>query len=532
VHRTGNCQAFQLPGNLANFGGALGQPLPNPVRLKMESFFNTSFTDVRVHVGPQASSIGALAFTHGSNLYFAPGQYNTTTTQGQKLLGHELAHVLQQRAGRVANPFGSGVAVVQDQAMEAEADRLGLGAASHRGEAPLKTVVNRPQGKENHTLKCAAIRSSSAAQAKLIDKTYSQSSRAKEVYKSNEWVYRYEILWSVREYYRHRVAEECLRKHAKSGIAELRLQYEQAIQAMENLIKDSGGPVTDWRNDTIDAAWRKVISTLDNLVIALNEHDLRAWRQLDERGDVVYGDPPLSEAEARTIIDTIERGKATSVTRKLMRAGSLFTLKYEDLEHEWGILKYKSADECKLIIGDATGVTWGDFLEVGFPVLHSHPYFEAGKPRNRYGQVSTATKEIAKHGDLPDGVVRWSDLNQKSILTDDQRRSDAQREVSKIFPSASDIEFCGKHKVGVHHVHTTYAVLDHRTQGRCIANPNVFQGMGDMPRLVFVITDARPAGDGLNYTCTMTAMRGAEPFWTRVVTTDGIGPFGLLHWRA
>jgi len=132
IQRTANAQAFQLPANLSNFAGLVGQPLPEPVRQKMESFFNTSFTDVRVHVGAQASSIGALAFTHGSNLYFAPGQYNPHTVQGQQLLGHELTHVLQQRAGRVRNPFGSGVAVVQDSAMEAEADRNGMRASAHR----------------------------------------------------------------------------------------------------------------------------------------------------------------------------------------------------------------------------------------------------------------------------------------------------------------------------------------------------------------------------------------------------------------
>jgi hypothetical protein len=132
VQRNANGEAFQLPANLANFGGTVGQPLPDPVRQKMESFFNTSFADVRVHVGPQASSVGAVAFTHGSNLYFAPGQYNPNTAHGQQLLGHELTHVVQQRSGRVKNPFGSGVAVVQDRTMEAEADRLGLGAAAHQ----------------------------------------------------------------------------------------------------------------------------------------------------------------------------------------------------------------------------------------------------------------------------------------------------------------------------------------------------------------------------------------------------------------
>ena len=96
----------------------------------MESFFNTSFADVRVHVGQEAQSDRRLAFTHGTDLYFAPGQYNPQSSQGQQLLGHELTHVLQQRAGRVRNPLGSGVAVVQDPALEAEAERMGLRAAS------------------------------------------------------------------------------------------------------------------------------------------------------------------------------------------------------------------------------------------------------------------------------------------------------------------------------------------------------------------------------------------------------------------
>lgn len=141
VQRVGNGEAFQLPANLPGFGGAGGQPLPDPVRQKMESFFGASFADVRVHVGSQAHSIGALAFTHGSNLYFAPGQYNPNTTQGRQLLGHELTHVVQQRAGRVRNPFGSGIAVVQDRGMEAEAERMGQRAAAHQPTVQRKSAA-------------------------------------------------------------------------------------------------------------------------------------------------------------------------------------------------------------------------------------------------------------------------------------------------------------------------------------------------------------------------------------------------------
>jgi hypothetical protein len=109
-----------------------GWPLPRDVQAKMEGALGASFADVRIHVGPEASSIGAIAFTWGSNIHFAPGQYNPHTQHGQFLLGHELQHVVQQRAGRVGNPFGSGVAVVQDQMLEQEADRMGQTAANWR----------------------------------------------------------------------------------------------------------------------------------------------------------------------------------------------------------------------------------------------------------------------------------------------------------------------------------------------------------------------------------------------------------------
>ncbi len=121
---------FALPPTFALKPHGTGQRLPEPVQRKMEAFFGADFSDVMVHIGPEAPSIGALAFTHGSDLYFAPGQYRPTTSEGQRLLGHELTHVLQQQAGRVRNAFGSGLAVVQDQALEAEAERMGQRAAT------------------------------------------------------------------------------------------------------------------------------------------------------------------------------------------------------------------------------------------------------------------------------------------------------------------------------------------------------------------------------------------------------------------
>jgi hypothetical protein len=130
VQRHGD--AFAIEGRQLGLVSSGGRMLPDAVRTKMETALGADFSNVRVHVGPHAERIGAIAFTVGSDIYFAPGRYQPDTLQGQQLLGHELTHVVQQRAGKVRNPLGSGLAVVQDRALEAEADRLGQRAAAFR----------------------------------------------------------------------------------------------------------------------------------------------------------------------------------------------------------------------------------------------------------------------------------------------------------------------------------------------------------------------------------------------------------------
>ncbi|MEH2157017.1 eCIS core domain-containing protein [Nostoc sp.] len=117
--------------NLAPSSG--GQLMPKLVQQKMETSFGTDFSDVRIHEGSQAEKIGAIAYTQGTNIHFRPGKYQPTTQSGQELLGHELAHVQQQRAGRVTAPQSKGVAINADPQLELEADVMGAKAA--RGES-------------------------------------------------------------------------------------------------------------------------------------------------------------------------------------------------------------------------------------------------------------------------------------------------------------------------------------------------------------------------------------------------------------
>lgn len=110
-----------------------GAPLPGGLQHKMEGSFGRDFSSVRVHQGDHATQLGALAYAQGTDLHFAPGQYQPDTPSGQALIGHELAHVVQQSDGRVAAPAqAKGAPVVADHGLEDEADRAGQAAA--RGE--------------------------------------------------------------------------------------------------------------------------------------------------------------------------------------------------------------------------------------------------------------------------------------------------------------------------------------------------------------------------------------------------------------
>ncbi|HSI51428.1 MAG TPA: DUF4157 domain-containing protein [Ideonella sp.] len=80
-----------------------GQALPATEQHFFGSRMGADFSGVRVHQDAQAgalsSSLSARAFTVGRDLYFGPGEYQPGSTDGRRLIAHELTHVLQQRHG-------------------------------------------------------------------------------------------------------------------------------------------------------------------------------------------------------------------------------------------------------------------------------------------------------------------------------------------------------------------------------------------------------------------------------------------------
>ncbi|MFY0564052.1 DUF4157 domain-containing protein [Archangium lansingense] len=109
----------------------------------MESYFGADFSGVRLHLSPEPKRLGARAFTLGSHIFIDPQQYQPDTASGRELLAHELAHVLQQRSGRVSVPAGVLPIVFEDRALEAEAAFMGALAGTLR---PAPKAFATPRG--------------------------------------------------------------------------------------------------------------------------------------------------------------------------------------------------------------------------------------------------------------------------------------------------------------------------------------------------------------------------------------------------
>ncbi len=79
-----------------------GKPLPVDTNAFFSSRFGYNFSDVKVHTGKEAAgsakTLNAKAYTIGNDIVFNEGQLNTDTTEGKKLMAHELTHVVQQNS--------------------------------------------------------------------------------------------------------------------------------------------------------------------------------------------------------------------------------------------------------------------------------------------------------------------------------------------------------------------------------------------------------------------------------------------------
>ena len=96
----------------ANIPSGGGAPLAGAVRGKMEGQLGADLSNVRVHDHGQsaeaADQLGARAFTVGSDVHFNKGEFAPGTKEGDRLLAHELTHVVQGAGSAVQRKAQSG----------------------------------------------------------------------------------------------------------------------------------------------------------------------------------------------------------------------------------------------------------------------------------------------------------------------------------------------------------------------------------------------------------------------------------------
>lgn len=115
-----------VPGIVDDVLRSAGRPLDPASRAVMEASFGHDFSRVRVHTDTAAAesarALRARAYTVGRTIVFGEGWYAPGTVAGRSLLGHELAHVVQQGGIAVDRAIGIRPA---GSAAEAEAERAG-----------------------------------------------------------------------------------------------------------------------------------------------------------------------------------------------------------------------------------------------------------------------------------------------------------------------------------------------------------------------------------------------------------------------
>jgi len=77
-----------------------GKALSGSTKEEMEQAFGADFSEVVIHTDQEAQDLNqklnAQAFTQGHDIYFNKDKFHPETSEGKKLLAHELTHVLQQ----------------------------------------------------------------------------------------------------------------------------------------------------------------------------------------------------------------------------------------------------------------------------------------------------------------------------------------------------------------------------------------------------------------------------------------------------
>jgi hypothetical protein len=141
-HATNRAEVSPVPDVVHGVLSSPGQPLDSATRHYFEPRIGHDFSRVRVHTDAKAAesarSVDALAYTFGLNVVFGAGQFAPETSQGKRILAHELTHVVQQSGSTPQAPLALGDS---DSRAEREADEVTERVSQSHGPTSISHAI-------------------------------------------------------------------------------------------------------------------------------------------------------------------------------------------------------------------------------------------------------------------------------------------------------------------------------------------------------------------------------------------------------
>jgi Domain of unknown function (DUF4157)/Lysine-specific metallo-endopeptidase len=141
--------APSIVSDVLSSGG--GQPMDGGTQQFMERRFGQDFSQVRVHTDSRAAesagAIQARAYTSGRDIVFGAGEYQPSSSEGQRLLAHELVHVGQQKK---ENPFNQLQRYSHDSSCQESDLRDVIWPGDHAAKQITQNAINKLSTCPNH----------------------------------------------------------------------------------------------------------------------------------------------------------------------------------------------------------------------------------------------------------------------------------------------------------------------------------------------------------------------------------------------
>lgn len=228
--RDANGVAEDAAGAVATASSSSGHTLPVVLQRKFESSLGADLSSVRVHTGSSshdaAHAVGAKAYTVGNDIHFGAGHYDPSSSAGEHLLAHEVAHTVQQAGGL---RFKLEVSTPGDH-LEVEADRAAdaMVAGSHAQVTSATGLARKPEAETAPKKpQAAASANITALQTKLMG-TSSRLSASNKKFMAN------------RREARNSYA------HARTAIKEESERYKEAYKDVKAELVEAHESIEQW----------------------------------------------------------------------------------------------------------------------------------------------------------------------------------------------------------------------------------------------------------------------------------------------